>query len=102
MAVAVAEVDARRKLKMGHELLLSRVYASTLWCFRHHRRAWRALVRSAEIDAGNVNVETDGGDVTLTGTVRSWAERDEAEAAAWRGGATLVTNNIRIAPLKRF
>jgi len=59
-------------------------------------------VRSAEIDAGNVNVETDGGDVTLTGTVRSWPERDEAEAAAWRGGATLVTNNIRIAPLKRF
>jgi osmotically-inducible protein OsmY len=58
-------------------------------------------VRSAEIDAGNVNVETDGGDVP-SGTVRSWAERDEAEAAAWRGGATLVTNNIRIAPLKRF
>jgi osmotically-inducible protein OsmY len=59
-------------------------------------------VRSAEIDAGNANVETDSGDVTLTGTVRSWAERDEAEAAAWRRGATLVTNNIRIAPLKRF
>lgn len=59
----------------------------------------RALVRSAEIDADNVNVETDGGHVTLTGTVRSWVEREEAEAAARRGGVTSVTNDIRIAPL---
>jgi osmotically-inducible protein OsmY len=59
----------------------------------------RALVRSAEIDAGNVNVDTDRGDVILTGTVSSWAERDEAEAAAWRAGATSVTNDILIAPL---
>jgi osmotically-inducible protein OsmY len=59
----------------------------------------RALVRSAEIDADNVNVDTDRGDVILTGTVSSWAERDEAEAAAWRAGATSVTNDILIAPL---
>ena len=44
----------------------------------------RALVRSAEIDAGNVNVDTDRGHVTLTGTVSSWVERDKAEEAAWR------------------
>jgi hypothetical protein len=30
----------------------------------------RALVRSAKIDAGNINVETDRGHVTLTGTVK--------------------------------
>ena len=58
----------------------------------------RALVRSAEIDAGNVNVETNRGHVTLTGTVKSWAEREEAEAAAWRGGVISVTNDIIIAP----
>jgi osmotically-inducible protein OsmY len=57
----------------------------------------RALVRSAEIDASNVNVDTDGGHVTLTGMVRSWGEREDA--ATWRGGATSVTNNIRIEPL---
>jgi osmotically-inducible protein OsmY len=44
----------------------------------------RTLVRSAEIDAGNVNVDTDRGHVTLTGTVSSWVERDKAEEAAWR------------------
>jgi putative NADH-flavin reductase len=31
--------------------------------------------------------------------VRSCGERDDAEAAAWRGGATSVTSNISIEPL---
>jgi osmotically-inducible protein OsmY len=56
----------------------------------------RAFTRSAEIDAANVTVETEGGHVTLAGRVRSWGERDEAEAAAWRAGATSVTNNLLI------
>jgi osmotically-inducible protein OsmY len=59
----------------------------------------RALVRSAEVDADRIQVRVDGDHVTLTGTVRSWAEREEAERAAWRSpGVTQVTNNIVVRP----
>ena len=42
-----------------------------------------ALKRSAEIDSKRINVEAVNGKVTLKGTVRSWAERRDAELAAW-------------------
>lgn len=54
-----------------------------------------AFIRSATIDSGKIMVETDGGKITLNGTVRSFAEREDAEQAAWSApGVTSVVNNL--------
>jgi len=42
-----------------------------------------ALKRRAAADAKTIAVEVKGGDVTLTGTVHSWSERDLATRSAW-------------------
>ena len=63
------------------------------------RKIEEALRRAAEIDASRISVETNGGEVILRGTVRSWAERQEAERAAWWApGVTKVDNRIIISP----
>lgn len=56
-----------------------------------------AFERSATIDAGNIHIENIGGKVTLTGIVRSYAERQDAESAAWNApGVTMVENNLNV------
>ena len=56
-----------------------------------------ALKRSAETDAKNITVEVEGDKVILRGQVRSWAERQDAERAAWRApGVGDVQNLITI------
>jgi osmotically-inducible protein OsmY len=59
-----------------------------------------ALVRRAELDASRIKVEVQGNRVVLRGTVHSWAEREEAERAAWSApGITVVENRIAVEPV---
>ena len=58
-----------------------------------------AFKRSAEIDARRIDVVTQDGKVILTGNVHSWAERREAERAAWAApGVTQVEDRIAVVP----
>ena len=58
-----------------------------------------ALRRSAELDARRIIVEVEGSTVKLYGGVSSWAEREEAERAAWSApGTTMVENHILVNP----
>jgi osmotically-inducible protein OsmY len=63
------------------------------------RKIEEALRRAAEIDASRITVETSGSEVILRGNMRSWAERQEAERAAWWApGVTKVDNRIIVSP----
>lgn len=63
-----------------------------------HRKIAEALKRNALLAAANIVVEANGDEVVLKGMVRSWAERKEADEAAWRApGVLKVDNRIAIA-----
>jgi osmotically-inducible protein OsmY len=56
-----------------------------------------ALIRSATTDAERIKVEVQGSKVVLKGTVRSHAEKQEAERVAWSAqGVTSVDDRITI------
>jgi osmotically-inducible protein OsmY len=56
-----------------------------------------AMMRNAQLDSRAITVEATGGEVTLRGTVQSWAELRQAEYLAWSaGGVTSVKNGLAI------
>jgi osmotically-inducible protein OsmY len=61
------------------------------------KRISDALSRNAQLDARRISVKTDGSTAVLDGSVSSWAERDEAETAAWSApGVNVVKNNLQV------
>jgi osmotically-inducible protein OsmY len=57
----------------------------------------RAFARNAELYDDNIDVTTDGGHVTLSGTVATRSEYDLANEIAWMSpGVTSVTNNVAV------
>lgn len=60
-------------------------------------RIEQAFERSAELDAETISVESKDGRIVLRGTVKTWAEREEAELAAWAApGVSQVQNELLI------
>jgi osmotically-inducible protein OsmY len=58
----------------------------------------QAFQRNASFDAEDLTVSTSAGTVTISGSVCSWAEHDEAIKAAWAApGVTSVRDQITIA-----
>lgn len=56
-----------------------------------------ALKRRAVSEASGIKVAVNGSEVTLTGKVPTWAERDAAGSAAWSSpGVSNVVDNIAI------
>ena len=58
-----------------------------------------ALQRNVLLDVRRIRVENRHGKVVLRGSVRSWAEKEEAERVVWKAlGVSEVDNNIKISP----
>jgi osmotically-inducible protein OsmY len=57
------------------------------------RKIEDALLRNARFDASRISVEVQGSKAILKGTVRSWAEREEAEREAWSAPGILEVDN---------
>lgn len=59
----------------------------------------KAILRTAQEDVANIKVVATDNEVQLSGSVSSWAERSNAESAAWSAlGVKKVKNDLRIQP----
>jgi osmotically-inducible protein OsmY len=55
-----------------------------------------AFERNASLDAQKIEVGVEGETVTLHGTVRSLAEREDAEDAAWSAAGIAGVDNLLV------
>ncbi len=61
------------------------------------KRINEAFHRSATIDSSKITADVIGSKVTLSGKVRSYSEKEDAENAAWNApGVITVKNNLEI------
>lgn len=91
-----AEIAARRVLgvtSVNNQITLS----PQVQPVEVKRKIEDAFRRSAEVDASHITVKADGGSVTLSGKVRNWSERTQAQNTAWSApGVREVRNEIVI------
>lgn len=61
------------------------------------RQITSAFTRNAILDAANLKISIDGDKVTLKGTVNSFAEKEQAEHAAWSApGVMQVESHLQV------
>ena len=84
--------------EVGGEAVVDRTLESDLSAAEPDALIADALKRRAVSEANGIKVLVNGSEVTLSGRVPTWAERDAAGSAAWASpGVTNVVDNIAIA-----